>query len=333
MTRLGAEILGGLTAGNNSVEAAAALDMRRRQQQELEAQQVLQLFRERAARTYNMGRFQALSKPPTPETMGAASQTMEAFANLPASMQEREVQRMEEQARLQENMDLVRPVLESLRKDGLEAEAADIEYRVRNGMPVPQWSGSHKLKKKAEWTPEQVTSMLPGLQNADLWANKMNTGETSFNDAQQQANRSSGGLRPPNLRMVDVNVTRDTDGAPEPQRVQVPYGGGMPMPPHIMEMMRGLAEDLVIPVGMDVARDGVFYDTQQTEETFRQAVDAKLRDLARKSGWTLPTSPAAPGGAGGGSVEQRVNDLIGRGITDRARIKRIIKGEEPWPAN
>lgn len=333
MTRLGAEIVGGLTAGNNSVEAAAALDMRRQQQQQIEAQQVLQLFRERAARTYNMGRFQALSKPATTETMGAASQTMEAFANLPSEMQGRELMRMEEQARIQENMDTVRPVLDALRKDGLNAEAADIEYRVRNGMPVPQWSGSYKLKQKPDWTPEQVTSMLPGLQAPDLWANKMNTGQTTFNDAQRQANRSSGGLRPPNLRMVDVNTVRDTDRRPEPVRVQVPYGGGMPMPPHIAQMMRGMAEDLVIPVGMDVARDGLFYDTVQTEETFRQAVDQKFQDLARKSGWTLPTSPAAPSGGGRGSVEQQVNDLIGRGITDRVRIKRIIKGEEPWPAN
>lgn len=398
MSRLSTEILAGLGSGRESVDAGGRLALAMRQMQQAEAARNEQLFRERAARTYNMRKYEELSGPQTPGSMGGASQSMDVFANLPLDMQGKAVAEMEDRGRRQENMQIVKPVLDSLRRDGLEAEAADIEYRVKNDIPIPQWSGAFKLKKKGEenfdpgafsgslpglgWSPEQASMlgrfaqttgqrptgsmvekaweqgqppkpkeqgtwgadqlvrMLPGLKaTAPDWVERLNRGDASFNDAQQAASRVGGGAG--RSQFVEVDAEQQSDSAPTAKRFRVPYGNGQAMPPNIRTIFRQIAESLTLPIGEDIARDGVFYDTQQTPESFAATVDKKMAEMATAAGWAAsggplsppaqPSSSGAPASGGRGTVDQQVEKLIDMGITDRARIKKIIKGEEAWP--
>jgi len=138
-------MLGGIAAGQQQqslqqqqVYRQQILQQQQQYQQQQQDQLNQKLFQERSARTYNMGRLRMLMGS-DPSLAGAESQTMDAFANMPASMQGSEIDRMQkemDQRRRKAKIDaLAYPFFDSLRQEGYHKEAALREARYRAGDP------------------------------------------------------------------------------------------------------------------------------------------------------------------------------------------------------
>jgi len=253
-------MLGGIAAGQQQQSLQQQqqyrqqiLQQQQRYQQQQQDQLNQKLFQERSARTYNMGRLRMVMGS-DPSLAGAESQTMDAFANMPASMQGSEIERMQkgmDQRRRKSELDVrARGFFDSLRREGFhkEADRREALYRAMDPEALTNTSLQHLFsdyvakEEPAQFDPNAWGQSLMGQNQPEGWHAPM--------QAEQGGGMGTGGIDPVAAQRLATiaQLSGKQPGAVQVERML--YGASQQPPPNVEAMT-----DTLMPLYPDQPRD------------------------------------------------------------------------------